>query len=277
MVDDLAAVWKALADPTRRRLLDRLKDGPWTTGELCTRFPLSRFAVMKHLTILERAGLVIVERHGRERWNYLNAVPIQQIYERLDQRVRRILGHVAPPAEAPGGGTGQHGEEERETMTGEAQAARAVGVMHVEQEVTINAPPARVFDAITKEMAAWWGPPQIIDEERARDVVLEPTLGGRVYEDWGNGEGAIWATVTRIKRGEYLELTGRLGTRGVVLGVIVFSLQPTGQGTVLRLSHRAVGEVTPETEANYTRGWWDLLDRRLRAFVERGERLGLQR
>jgi len=81
MVDDLAAVWKALADPTRRRLLDRLKDGPWTTGELCTRFPLSRFAVMKHLTILERAGLVIVERHGRERWNYLNAVPIQQIYE----------------------------------------------------------------------------------------------------------------------------------------------------------------------------------------------------
>ncbi len=162
-------------------------------------------------------------------------------------------------------------------MTGEAQAARAVGVMHVEQEVTINAPPARVFDAITKEMAAWWGPPQIIDEERARDVVLEPTLGGRVYEDWGNGEGAIWATVTRIKRGEYLELTGRLGTRGVVLGVIAFSLQPTGQGTVLRLSHRAVGEVTPETEANYTRGWWDLLDRRLRAFVERGERLGLQR
>ena len=82
MVDDLAAVWKALADPTRRRLLDRLKDGPWTTGELCTRFPLSRFAVMKHLAILERAGLVIVERHGRERWNYLNAVPIQQIYER---------------------------------------------------------------------------------------------------------------------------------------------------------------------------------------------------
>ncbi len=82
MVADLAAVWKALADPTRRRLLDRLKDGPWTTGELCTRFPVSRFAVMKHLTILERAGLVIVERHGRERWNYLNAVPIQQIYER---------------------------------------------------------------------------------------------------------------------------------------------------------------------------------------------------
>ncbi len=82
MAADLAVVWKALADPTRRRLLDLLRDGPQTTGELCARFPLSRFAVMKHLGILEQAGLVIVERRGRERWNYLNAVPIQQIYER---------------------------------------------------------------------------------------------------------------------------------------------------------------------------------------------------
>ncbi len=95
-------------------------------------------------------------------------------------------------------------------MTDHPQTVRLVGVMHVEQEVTIGAPPGRVFEALTKELAAWWGPPEIIDEERAQDVVLEPTLGGRVYEDWGNGEGAIWATVTRIRRGEHLELTGRL-------------------------------------------------------------------
>ena len=81
-VDDLGPVWKALADPTRRRLLDLLKEAPRTTGDLCGQFPVSRFAVMKHLAILERAGLVIVGRRGRERWNYLNAVPIQQIYER---------------------------------------------------------------------------------------------------------------------------------------------------------------------------------------------------
>ena len=81
-VDGLSPVWKALADPTRRRLLDLLRDRERTTGELCEQFPLSRFAVMKHLSILEQAGLVIVERHGRERWNYLNVVPIQQIYER---------------------------------------------------------------------------------------------------------------------------------------------------------------------------------------------------
>ena len=78
----LEDVWKALADPTRRRILDLLRAGPRTTGELCARFSVSRFAVMKHLAILERAGLVLVRREGRQRWNYLNAVPIRQIYER---------------------------------------------------------------------------------------------------------------------------------------------------------------------------------------------------
>ncbi len=81
-VDDLGPVWKALADPTRRKLLDLLKAGPRTTGELCDQFRLSRFAVMKHLAILQRARLIIVVPRGRERWNYLNAVPLQQIYER---------------------------------------------------------------------------------------------------------------------------------------------------------------------------------------------------
>ncbi len=79
---DLDPVWKALADPSRRAILDRLRDGPRTTGELVRPFDLSRFAVMKHLCVLERAGLVVVQRRGRERWNYLNPVPIQAIYER---------------------------------------------------------------------------------------------------------------------------------------------------------------------------------------------------
>ncbi len=80
--DGLAPAWRALSDPTRRRILDLLKHGPRTTGDLCEQFDVSRFAIMKHLDILERARLVLVERRGRERWNHLNAVPIRQIYER---------------------------------------------------------------------------------------------------------------------------------------------------------------------------------------------------
>lgn len=79
--DDL--VFKALADPRRRRVLDILKDGPRTTGDLCDRFKdLDRCTVMQHLSVLENAGLVIVKKEGRFRWNYLDAVPIRKIYDR---------------------------------------------------------------------------------------------------------------------------------------------------------------------------------------------------
>ena len=80
--DELALVWKALSDPTRRTILDLLRESPYTTGELCAAFEISRFAVMKHLTLLEQPELIVVRQQGRTRWNYLNAVPLQRIYER---------------------------------------------------------------------------------------------------------------------------------------------------------------------------------------------------
>ncbi|HEX2341337.1 MAG TPA: metalloregulator ArsR/SmtB family transcription factor [Vicinamibacterales bacterium] len=82
MARDLDPIWKALADPSRRRILDLLRDGPRTTWDLCASFESSRFAVMKHLRVLEHARLILVRRRGRERWNYLNPIPIQSIYER---------------------------------------------------------------------------------------------------------------------------------------------------------------------------------------------------
>src|SRR4051812_39945844 len=76
-------IFKALAAPIRRRLLDRLKDNPQTTGELCTAFePLDRCTVMQHLKVLEDADLIIAIRRGRERWNHLNPLPIRDIANR---------------------------------------------------------------------------------------------------------------------------------------------------------------------------------------------------
>jgi DNA-binding transcriptional ArsR family regulator len=76
-------VFKALAHPVRRQILDDLRDQPLTTGTLCAHFPeLDRCTVMQHLKVLEDADLVIAVRKGRERWNHLNAVPIQEIHER---------------------------------------------------------------------------------------------------------------------------------------------------------------------------------------------------
>jgi DNA-binding transcriptional ArsR family regulator len=79
--DDL--VFRALAGPDRRRILDLLRDQPMTTGEIGKRLPhLDRTTVMQHLGVLERARLVISRKEGRCRWNYLDVSPIQRIYER---------------------------------------------------------------------------------------------------------------------------------------------------------------------------------------------------
>jgi uncharacterized protein YndB with AHSA1/START domain len=76
-------VFKALADPTRRSLLDELfrEDGQ-TLSALEERFPMTRFGVMKHLRLLEEAGLVVTRRRGREKLHFLNPVPIRLIHDR---------------------------------------------------------------------------------------------------------------------------------------------------------------------------------------------------
>jgi DNA-binding transcriptional ArsR family regulator len=77
------AVFRALAAPVRRAMLDALKDNPQTTGELCARFPqIDRCTVMQHLKVLEVADLVIAHKVGRVRWNHLNALPIKAIHDR---------------------------------------------------------------------------------------------------------------------------------------------------------------------------------------------------
>lgn len=85
----LNQVWKALSDPTRRTILDLLSEKPRTTGELCSKFrKLSRFAVMKHLNLLEQSRLIRVRKEGRFRWNYLDPSPIHQIDQHWMRRFR---------------------------------------------------------------------------------------------------------------------------------------------------------------------------------------------
>jgi DNA-binding transcriptional ArsR family regulator len=95
MEDD--AVFKALADPSRRLLLDRLfeRDGR-TLTELDAELEMTRFGVMKHLRVLEDAGLVIARKQGREKLHFLNPVPIREIHDRwidkyTERRVSALL------------------------------------------------------------------------------------------------------------------------------------------------------------------------------------------
>jgi len=111
--DDLDAVFKALANGVRRRICDELRLRPLTTSQLCLGFPeLDRCTVMQHLGVLERSGLVVSVKKGRERFNHLDAMPIQALHERwigphAAQAAGRLLalkreleGQAAKPAQS---------------------------------------------------------------------------------------------------------------------------------------------------------------------------------
>ncbi|MCU1400337.1 MAG: ArsR family transcriptional regulator [Acidimicrobiales bacterium] len=90
-------VFRALSNSTRRRILDLLRDRPLTTGDLCSSFPgFDRCTTMQHLGVLEQAGLVIIQRKGRERWNHLDVLPIKNIHDRwIGDYARSAVGLLA--------------------------------------------------------------------------------------------------------------------------------------------------------------------------------------
>jgi DNA-binding transcriptional ArsR family regulator/uncharacterized protein YndB with AHSA1/START domain len=230
------AVWRALADPSRRSLLDLLRDGPRTTGDLAEAFPgVTRYAVMKHLGVLTDAGLVTVRRRGRERWNHLNAVPLRQAYERW----------MAPYAERAAVTSLRLKDfVEGDTMN---------GTLDVANDVTISAPRDRVWAALLR-IGDWW-------PHRFRDgssVVFEPVVGGRFYEDWGDGSGALYGTVARISAPSHLTISGPMGMGGPVVGLWSFELAEEGGRTVLHGTHRAFGDISEETAQGYTEGWTEV-------------------
>jgi DNA-binding transcriptional ArsR family regulator len=95
MTNDLDQIWKALADETRRTILDFLRSGPKPTTAIVEQFPdLSRFAVMKHIDVLRQAALVLTREEGRQRINALNAVPIRMIYERWVSKYEGIWANA---------------------------------------------------------------------------------------------------------------------------------------------------------------------------------------
>jgi len=90
MATHLDKVFKALADPSRRKLLDQLHgNNGQTLNELCEHLDMTRQAVTKHLSLLEVANLVATVWHGREKLHYLNPVPLQEIYDRWISKYER--------------------------------------------------------------------------------------------------------------------------------------------------------------------------------------------
>ena len=255
---DGAPIWRALADPTRRQILDLLRERPRITGDLASHFPISRIAVMRHLAVLSAAKLVSSRKRGRERWHYLNAIPLRQLYERWVHE------------DSEGWASGLLRLRRRAEAGGRRMSLGRPAV-DVALDVSIAATPSAVFAALTRDPGAWWGHPYLRPDTTG--LTLEPRLGGLMVETWSSG-GAVLATVTGWTDDRYLELSGPFHL-GVALGIAVFHLRPAEPGTSLQFSFQAFGVIDPAVVDRFAEGWSELVAHRLKAHLESGARLGV--
>lgn len=246
VIPETEPIWKALADPTRRKLLDLLRNGPKSTTQLCESFPTTRFTIMGHLDVLVETGLVVVERRGRERLNHLNPVPLQQLYERwiapLSGAAASTLLALATAAES----------EETPIMTPSVDI-RAEHLIH--SDVT------RTWASLMN-LAAWW--PKCWPD--AECLVFEPRLGGRLatlpQPSAGSdqmAEGTLWGQVAEIYPERALALSGPMGLRGPVAGYWRMEMHAENHGTRVMVHHQIIGPVTDDDRACFETGWSETL------------------
>jgi len=256
--EDTALLWRALADPTRRRILDLLRERPRVTGEIAGQFPVSRIAVMRHLEVLSEAGLAVSRKRGRQRWHYLNTVPLQKLHRRW-----------ADPSAAGFASALLRLQENVEAEGRQMDPTRPA--IDIALDIEIVGTPAAVFAALTKDIGGWWGHPFVTSA--AASLALDPRLGGLFTERWENG-GQVIASVTGWAQDEHLQLTGSFHM-SVGVGVAAFDLAESGAGTALRFTFLAIGIVDAEAAGAMSRGWAELVGTRLKELVETGTRLGI--
>ena len=240
------AVFRALADPTRRSLLDELytQDGQ-TLSALERRLPMTRIAVMKHLRILEAAGLVTTRRRGREKLHFLNPVPIRLVHDRW-------VSKYAEPWAA--------------TLTGLKRTLEE-NVMEKVFEIYIKTTPERLWEAITDS------------ELRSRY-----TFGVGVTSDWTTGStyrAAHLQSETPISEGENLEVDAprRLvqsfralwGEDVIAEGTsrVTWEIEPVGDSCRLTVIH----DQLPEGANEQLYGGWPMILSGLKTLLETGEQL----
>jgi uncharacterized protein YndB with AHSA1/START domain len=239
-------VFKALADPTRRSLLDELfeQDGQ-TLSALERRLPMTRFGVMKHLRVLEEAGLVTTKRRGREKLHFLNPVPIRLVHDRW-------VSKYAEPWAATLSGLKKRIEEE---------------VMEKVFEIYIKTTPERLWEAIT-------------DSEMRRQY----SFGVCVTSDWTPGsryEAIHPLAPTAISEGENLEVDPprRLVQSFMALwsddvkregtSRVTWEIEPVGDSCRLTVTHDQLRE---DANGEIYGGWPQILSG-LKTLLETGESL----
>ena len=241
-------IWHALADPTRRALIDRLARRPQTTSQLCAGMPMSRFGVMKHLGILERASLVIARRHGRVRMNHLNVAELHSLQSRwLSPRSSATAESIHRFSDYMGG-----------IEMPKSDPVANAGVVEIALEWPVESSVQAVWNALFKQPEKWWPA-----EHRAggADAVMkfEPKIGGRLYEERPDGGGVLWYTVYALDPMRSVDLRGNLASRygGPATSLIHIEVVPAAaDGTsILKLTDSTFGRLGPDMRTSLHSGW----------------------
>lgn len=253
-------IWKALSDPTRRSIMDLLRESPKTTGDLSDSLNhLSRFAIMKHLGILEKAALIIIKREGKFRWNYINPLPIQEIYERWVKKyeVQWTANLLSLKTFT---------EQNTDIMNANNTT---LSTTRVAIEVPIKAPIETVWNAITENTSAWWRK-DFYSSPSTRKFIIEKRLGGKMYEDYGNGDGLVWADVIGINSPYSIEFRGNLSASfgGPAISFLKISLEQQGNETKVILTDDIFGNLDESVKKSMTEGWDLLIGQGLKPYVE---------
>jgi DNA-binding transcriptional ArsR family regulator len=253
------SIWTALADPKRRQIISLLAEKPRTTTNLTEFFDVTRFAIMKHLNVLEEANLIEVQREGRKRWNILN--------EDLAQFLRTKLAN----------------ENESYQLTDildlfpeQKPVTRWGSVLtepfYVEQKISLQVPQSQVFSTFTECIDSWWSLRVATDSQ----ILLEPFVNGRFYEAFNNiGQGALYGTITYIKQDEELrlagttELTEHVAHTFLPNNFIHIILESKNNTTQLTLRHYIIGLVDETTRDVCNQHWHRLLYQHFKAYVEK--------
>jgi hypothetical protein len=221
--------------------------------------PMSRFGVMKHLGILERAGLVIARRHGRVRLNHLNAAPLRALSTRwLSARAERL----ADIAINLGNSVGDEAMPE--------DSAGASGVVDVALEWPVDVPPQRLWRALFEQAESWWPAEHRAVGGNAK-MHFEPKLGARLSEQSESGGGIIWYEVIAIDPMRSVDLLGHLAARygGPASSMLHIEIAPgESEGSaILKLTDSVFGRVGPNLRASLSSGWQAIVGEGLVAFA----------
>lgn len=144
------------------------------------------------------------------------------------------------------------------------------GVARVEVEFNYNADAKRVWKALFSETSKWW-PAEFYNTAKPKGFHIEPKLGGRMYEDWGNGAGLVWGQVIGIVPGKSADLIGYLTPAfgGPAMVMLKFVLKNTGKTTTLQVSDIAFGQVSGGKVGSTRDGWNWLFDKAMRRHIEK--------